>query len=135
LVKFPGIQIKLDLMRSLLIGLRRIQIQCRAKCRMSRKWQLLLDREDADFLSFPSFRGGVARQNERRLRKIHLPRQGLHLAVTQSSRVGENRQRITRQRGLREYVKLNEFVTAVRHEKTCIPKHARGTLICRVANS
>src|SRR5438046_596118 len=98
---------------------------------MSRKGQLLLGREDTDFLSFASFSDGIARQNERRLREIHLPRQSLHLAIIQSSSVGEHSQRITRKRGLREYIKLHEFVTAVRHEKTCVPKCKRDIDLSR----
>ena len=43
--------------------------------------QLFLDREYADLLSFPSFRSGIARENEGCLGKIHLARQGLHLAI------------------------------------------------------
>ena len=77
---------------------------------MTSERQFLLDREYADFFSFASFSGGVARQNESRFRKIHLPRQSLHLAVIQSASVLENRQRITGERRLREYIKLNEFV-------------------------
>jgi hypothetical protein len=42
----------------------------------------------------------------------------LHLAIIQSSSVREDSQRITRERRLREYVSLNEFVSAARHKKT-----------------
>jgi hypothetical protein len=42
----------------------------------------------------------------------------LHLAIIQSSSVREDSQRITRERRLREYVNLNEFVGAVWHKKT-----------------
>ena len=83
---------------------------------MPGKRQFLLDSKDADFLSFPSFSGGIARENESRFRKIHLARQGLHLGVSQPASVRKNRQRITRKRCLREYIKLNEFVSARRHE-------------------
>src|SRR5438876_2756369 len=83
---------------------------------MPGKRQFLLDRKDTDFLSFASFSGIVTRQNESRLRKIHLARQGLHLAVIQSSTIGEDSQRITCERRLREYIKLNEFVGVRRHE-------------------
>ena len=83
---------------------------------MPGKWQFRLDRKDTDFLSFPSFSGGIARENESRFRKIHLARQGLHLGVIQSASVRKDRQRITRERRLREYIKLNEFVSARRHE-------------------
>src|SRR6266550_6275424 len=60
-----------------LLGFRRIQIERCAERRMPGKRQFLLDREDADFLSFPSFHGAIARENESRFRKIHLPRQVL----------------------------------------------------------
>src|SRR4029077_16806173 len=83
---------------------------------MSGKRQFLLDREDADFLSFPGFSRGIARENESRFRKIHLARQGLHLGVSQLASVRKDRQWITRKRRLREYIKLNEFVSARRHE-------------------
>jgi hypothetical protein len=42
----------------------------------------------------------------------------LHLGVIQSASVRKDRQRITRERRLREYIKLNEFVSSVRHKKT-----------------
>ena len=83
---------------------------------MAGKRQFLFDCKDADFLSFPSFGGGVARENESRFRKIHLARQGLHLGVIQSASIGKDRQRITRKRRLREYIKLSEFVSLRRHE-------------------
>ena len=84
---------------------------------MPGKRQFRLDRKDTDFLSFPSFSRGIARENESRFRKIHLARQGLHLGVSQSRQRREDRQRITRKRRLREYIKLNEFVTAARHDE------------------
>src|ERR1700676_1577220 len=83
---------------------------------MAGERQLFRDREDADFLPFLSFSGGVPRENESCLRKIHLTRERLHFLVVQSAPVGENRQRITRQRRLRENIKLNEFVSALRHK-------------------
>src|SRR5436190_23723757 len=83
---------------------------------MSGERQFLLDREDADFLSVTSFNGRIARENESRFRKIHLARQRLHLSVRQLASFRENRQRITRERRLREYIHLNEFVTTRRHE-------------------
>jgi hypothetical protein len=114
---FPGFQVEGDFGGLLLIGFRRIQIHRCAERRMPGKWQFRLDREDADLLSFRSFSGIVTRQNESRFRKIHLPRQGLHLAVIQSSAVREDRQRITRKRRLRKYIELNELVSSVRHKK------------------
>ena len=78
--------------------------------------QLFRNREDADFLSFPSFGGGIARQDESRLRKIHLPRDSLHFPIIQAVRVGENGERIPRERRLGEDVKLDEFVGAARHK-------------------
>src|SRR5436853_5862347 len=88
----------------------------RAECRMPGKRQLLRDREDADLLSFLSFSGWIARQDESCLGKIHLTRERLHFVIPQPSRVGENGQRITCQRRLREDVKLDEFVSAVGHK-------------------
>ena len=76
---------------------------------MPGKRQLFRDSEDADFLPFLSFSGGIARQNESCLGKIHLTRESLHFLVGQTARVGENGERITRQRRLGEDVKLNEF--------------------------
>ena len=95
-------------------------MQRRAECRMSGKRQFFRDSEDADFLPFPSFSGGIARQDESRLRKIHLSRDSLHLTIIQPARVSENGERITHQRRLREYVKLNEFVSAARHKNLSI---------------
>src|SRR5262249_3950701 len=63
---FSGFQIEGDLGRFLLIGFRRIQVQRCAERRMSSKWQLMLDREDADSLSFACFSGGVPRENKGR---------------------------------------------------------------------
>src|ERR1700720_2144528 len=91
-------------------------MQRRAESRMTRKRQLFRDRENADFLPFLSFNRGIARKNESCLGKIHLTRERLHFVVVQSARVGENRERITGQRCLRENVNLNEFVTAFRHK-------------------
>jgi hypothetical protein len=54
----------------------------------------------------------------------------LHLAVIQSARVGEHSQRISRERYLREDIKLNEFVSAARHKKTCqrVPEKTQDEL-------
>src|SRR5437588_3081259 len=71
---FPGFQVEADFGGLLWIGSRRIQIQRCTKCGMSGKGQLLLDREDADFLSVSHFGGTFARKNESRFRKIHLAR-------------------------------------------------------------
>src|SRR4051812_24700065 len=83
---------------------------------MSGERQFLLNRKDADFLSVTSFSRGIAGENESRFRKIHLARQRLHLGVAQSASVSKDGQRITCERRLREYIKLNEFVSARRHE-------------------
>src|SRR5438874_3251677 len=91
-------------------------MQRRAECRMPGKRQLFRDSEDADFLPFLSFSSGIAWQDESRLGKIHLTRERLHFTIVQPARVGENRERITRQRCLGEDVKLDEFVGAVRHK-------------------
>ena len=91
-------------------------MQGRAERRMTRKRQLFRDRENADLFPFPSFRGGVARQDERCLGKIHLPGETLHFVSVQSASVGKNGERITGQRRLGEDVNLDEFVSAVRHE-------------------
>jgi len=40
----------------------------------------------------------------------------LHLNIVQCPTVGKDRQRITRKRRLREYIYLNEFVSARRHK-------------------
>src|SRR5438309_4275441 len=92
-------------------------MQRRTERRMPGKRQLFRDSEDADFLPFLSFSGGIARHNESCFGKIHLTRESLHFVIIQPARVGENRKRITRQRCLGEDVKLNEFVNAVRHKK------------------
>src|SRR5215467_15951444 len=83
---------------------------------MTSERQFLLDREDSDFLSLPCFSGGVARENESRFRKIHFTRQSLHLGIIQSASIGEDRQRITCQRRLSEYINLSEFVGSARHK-------------------
>ena len=80
---------------------------------------------------------GSREKNESRLRKVHLPRQGLHLAITQSSSVREDSQRITRERRLREDVKLDKFIVTARHKESlsiCAQERARRTLISRGAN-
>src|SRR5438309_10797742 len=91
-------------------------MQRRAECWMTGKRQLFRDRKDADFLSLLSFSGRIARKNESCLGKIHLTRQRLHFVIVQAARIGENGERITRQRRLGENVNLNEFVSAVRHK-------------------
>src|SRR5438552_550970 len=91
-------------------------MQRRAERRMTGKRQLFRDSEDADFLPFLSFSSGIARQDESCLRKIHLTRERLHFVIIQAARVGENGERITGQRRLREDVELNEFVTTARHK-------------------
>jgi hypothetical protein len=90
-------------------------VQRSTQRRMSRKRQFCFDCKDTDFLSFLSFSGGIARQNESRFRKIHLPRQSLHFAVIQSSSVSEDRERITGEWRLRKNIELNKFVRAVPH--------------------
>jgi hypothetical protein len=51
----------------------------------------------------------------------------LHLGVIQSTSIGKDRQRITRERRLREYIELNELVGSVRHKKTsqCVPENGQ----------
>src|SRR5205823_11733006 len=98
-------------------GFRRIQIERCAERRMPRKAQFLLHCEDANFFAFPTLSSGITRQNESRFGKIHLTRQRLHLAVIQSSRIGKDRQRITREWLLRENIELNKFICAVRHTR------------------
>src|ERR1700738_1969961 len=78
--------------------------------------QLFRDREDAYLLPLPRFNVWIARQDESCLRKIHLTRNRLHFPLIQSARVGKNGERITGQRCLREHIKLDEFVSAVRHK-------------------
>src|SRR4029077_3026251 len=115
-----------------LLGFRRIQIERCAERRMPGKRQFLLDREDADFLSFSAFSRGLARENKSRFRKIHLSRQCLHLGVSQLSTVRKNRQRITRKPRLREYIKLNEFVIARLHDE--IYRFVRRTCNTKIAS-
>jgi len=59
----------------------------------------------------------------------------LHLGVIQSASIGKNRQRITGERRLGEYVKLNEVVSAVRHRETClrVSEHMQENINCRRA--
>src|SRR5438128_11624142 len=91
-------------------------MQRRAERRVPGKRQLFRDSEDADFLPFLSFNVGIARQDESCLRKIHLTRERLHFVIIQAARVGENGERISRQQRLGEDIKLDEFVTALRHK-------------------
>src|SRR5438552_13214671 len=95
-------------------------MQRRAERRMPGERQLFRDSEDADFLPFLSFSSGIARQDKSCLGKIHLTRERLHFVVVQATRVGENRERVSGQRRLREDVELNEFITAVRHKNLSI---------------
>ena len=92
-------------------------MQRRPKRRMPGKRQLFRNSEDADFVSFA---GGIARQGESCLGKIHLTRERLHFPIIQAACIGKNGERITRQRPLCENVKLNEFVSAVRHKNLSI---------------
>src|SRR5205085_3066927 len=50
----------------------------------------------------------VSRKNERRLRKIHLPRQGLHFSIAQSVRVGEHGELVSLQPTIGEDIHLDE---------------------------
>jgi hypothetical protein len=84
------------------------------------KRQFGLDREDSDFLSFPSFSGSITRENKSGFRQIHLPRQGLHLGVIQSASIGKNRQWIARERRMRENINLSEFVSSARDRTSSI---------------
>src|SRR6266481_8548797 len=88
-------------------------MQRRPERRMTGKRQLFRDREDADFVSFS---GGIARQNESCLGKIHLTRERLHFVITQAARVSENGERITGQRRLGENIELNKFITTLCHK-------------------
>src|SRR5207245_10892153 len=65
---------------------------------------------------FLSFNGGITRQDEGRLRKIHLTRESLHFSIIQTARVRENSERIAREWCLRENVNLDELVSAIRHK-------------------
>src|ERR1044071_494389 len=85
---------------------------------MPRKGQLFRNREDADFRPLLRFKGGIARQNEGGLGKIHLARERLHFVIIQSASVSENRERIASQRPLGEDINLNEFISAVRHKNS-----------------
>src|SRR4051812_19237561 len=79
---------------------------------MSGKRQLFCYCKYADPLLLLCFNLWLTRQDEGCFREIHLPREGLHLLIAQTSRIGENRQRISRQGFPRENIKLHEFVTA-----------------------
>src|SRR5438270_14038788 len=103
-------------------------MQRRAERRMTGERQFFRDGEDADFLSCLIFSGGIARQDESCLGKIHLTRERLHFVIIQAARVGENGERITRQRCQGEDVKLDEFVSAVRH-KASLAFYFRNFLI------
>src|SRR5206468_2436837 len=98
---------------------------------MAGKRQLLLYCENTNFLSFANFGGVIARQNVSGFRKVHLPSQTLHLAIVQAASIGEHGKRITCEWCLREYIKLNEVVSAVLHKKTSqsVPERSRRTVI------
>src|SRR5439155_21948573 len=87
-------------------------MQRRAKRRVSGKRQLLLHCKYADSLPLLYFNLRLARQDECRLRKIHLARESLYFTIIQAARVGKNGERIAGKRRPRKYVKLHEFVTA-----------------------
>jgi len=53
---------------------------------MPGKRQLFRHSEDVNFLSFLSFGGGIARQDENCLGKIHLTRDSLHFIIIQAAR-------------------------------------------------
>jgi hypothetical protein len=81
---------------------------------VSGKWQLFLDRKDADSLSLLGFNLQLARQNESCFGKIHLEAKRLHLLIGQTACVGEDGERITGERQSRKNIELHEFVT-MRH--------------------
>src|SRR5438874_8557278 len=103
-------------------------MQRRAERRMPGKRQLFRDGEDADCLPLLSFSGGIAWQNERCLRKIHLTRERLHFVIIEAARLGENGERISRQGGLGEKVQLDEFIRVVR-DKGSLAFYFRNSLI------
>src|SRR5262245_1485257 len=113
---FPDLQVERDFISLRLRGFQRVQIQRCAERWMPCKWQFGRDRKDSYFFSLPSFSRSVPWKNESGFRKIHLARQRLHLSVIQSVSVVENRKRITRERRLREYIKLDEVVRAPGHK-------------------
>src|SRR5258706_10817771 len=78
---------------------------------MTGEWQFLLYREDAYTNALLALRGGVAGQNERGFREVHLFGERLHLGVGESSAVGEYGQRITLERTRREHVPLRHCQT------------------------
>src|SRR5437667_1194218 len=86
---------------------------------MSSEGQFFRNRKYANLFARSSFGRAFTRQNESRFRKIHRPRQRLHLAVAQPARVGKDRERITRQRRSREDIELNKFICSLPHSSTC----------------
>src|SRR5215469_4589024 len=89
-----------------------MQIQGRAERRMPGKRQFLVDGKDADSLTLPGFNVRRARQDESRLRKIHLASERLHLLIAKTGSIGKNSERITSERGSRKNIELHEFVSA-----------------------
>src|SRR5881394_3971540 len=79
---------------------------------MSGKRQLFCYRKYADPLPLLCFNLWLTRQDEGCFREIHLPSEGLHLLISQTARIGENRERIAGERCPRENIKLHEFVSA-----------------------
>src|SRR5262245_38775708 len=86
-----------------------MQMECRAQSRVAGEWQLLRHGKYPDSFPFFGFRRGVARKDECRFGKIHLVRKRLHFVVAQSSRLGKNGKRVSRERRLRENIELNEI--------------------------
>src|SRR5579864_3515137 len=74
--------------------------------RMAREGQLFLHRENSHPHSAFPLGGCIAWKNEGRLREVHLFRDRLHLAVTQSPRIGKNRQGIALQSLRGKYIPL-----------------------------
>ena len=55
---------------------------------------------------------GVARQNERGLRKIHLARDRLHLLIAEAARIGKHRQGVALEWLRSKYIQLHEWEVA-----------------------
>src|SRR5438477_4484424 len=77
---------------------------------MSRKRQFFAGGKDADSLAIGGLNLRFAWKDEGCFGKIHLTGQSLHLFVGQTTCVGENGQRIARERHSGKNIKLNEIV-------------------------
>src|SRR5579863_1363625 len=84
------------------------QLKCGSERWMTGERQLFLYREDSHPHPAFAFDRRFTRQDERRLRKIHLPRQRLHFLVAQAPAISKDRDRITLKTPRGEHVQLHE---------------------------